>query len=98
MLLMCYPQPTCYEEADANLEEALQTCLVDFWDPLEIEICQKEAKEIYSKAYEECDLQACEAEAHAVHAPKFEACDAITDAVERDNCSKEVRQSLEQAL
>ena len=43
----CHPQVSCWEEATANFDEALNICAT--LAVADREICEKEAKEVYMK-------------------------------------------------
>jgi hypothetical protein len=61
----CYPQPTCYEEADAWLQEVTAKCQTEWALP---EQCILEAREEYAQKVETCT---CIDEVHAAFEQKY---------------------------
>jgi hypothetical protein len=59
-------------------------------DSVEIEICQKEAKEHYAGWINECEMADCKDRIRSEFEPKFDSCNQIEDPEKRQACLDEV--------
>jgi hypothetical protein len=73
-LEMCFPQPpTCYEEADIWFAEKLASCRNNAAATVvEMEECEKEAKELYYEMINDCEMAECMDKIRAELEPRFE--------------------------
>ena len=93
---MCYPQPTCYDQADAYLEERITECTNN--DAVDVEICIENAKGHHAKWIKECDQRECKESVYAKAEASFNECNTIDDPEEKAKCIAKVEQWIEEML
>jgi bacterioferritin (cytochrome b1) len=96
MLENCYPQPTCYDRADAYLEERITACRSN--DEVDVETCIETARGHHAKMLKECDQRECEESVYADAEPSFNECNTIDDEVEYAECIARVEQWIKDML
>jgi hypothetical protein len=94
LLALC--EPTCYDRADAFLEERITECTNN--DAVDMEICIETARKHHAKAIKECDQRECKESVYEEAKPSFNECNTLDDPEEKAKCMSKMYQWIADML